>query len=114
MTVVWIGPIQYEIVQVKDLHGDSDNLVGRKLDGDIDYRQCVIRIERDNSNQVKTNTLIHEVVHGLMTQAGIELKEREVNLLGYAFQDLIRNNEWDKLMMWEGPEQDPARTQESD
>lgn len=87
-----IGPVEYQVREVDDLHFVNDE--GRKasLHGDIRWGESDIRVSNDNSEQVKICTLWHEAVHGILHNAGQEHMEEVVIALGYGLVQLIRDN----------------------
>ena len=38
--------------------------------GEIDYKNCTIKINKDMSVESKTESLCHEIVHGMLTHLG--------------------------------------------
>lgn len=38
--------------------------------GQIDYKTCEIRINKDMSEEAKTETLCHEMIHGILVHLG--------------------------------------------
>lgn len=71
-----VGPREYEVNYIEDLRDGS-----QKLNGHILYDKAEIRIDRDLADQAKRITIMHEVVHGMADAVGVDLKEKEVELL---------------------------------
>ena len=65
--------IPYQVVECEDYFtGDSVHF------GEIDIKQCKIQIAKDMSKEMKEQTLMHELLHGiLMTLGYTEENENE-------------------------------------
>jgi hypothetical protein len=90
---VKIGPMVYEVVEEKGLTTfDGD----KKLSGHIIYDSRQIRIEAQLSEQSKRQILWHEILHGILTQAGIELEdvEKSVDVLAFGIMGVLQDNQW--------------------
>jgi hypothetical protein len=87
-----IGAITYDIVEEKGLtNGDKD----AKLDGHIRYSECQICVEAGLAGQAKRQVIWHEVIHGILTHAGIRKHDEAlVDALAYGLMDLLKNNPW--------------------
>ncbi|MEE1163504.1 MAG: ImmA/IrrE family metallo-endopeptidase [Lachnospiraceae bacterium] len=73
--------IRYDVILCSDLF-DADTHFGQ-----IDYKQCTIRINEDMSERAQTETLCHEILHGILNYLGYtEHSENEqfVQALGNA------------------------------
>ena len=86
---VKIGGIVYDIVEVERLL-DADN--HDKLDGQIKYNKSEISIEKNMSDQIKISTLWHEVIHGILMQADVEVEEKLITILGFAICGFVQDN----------------------
>jgi len=89
---VKIGPIAYALVEVGDLHSG-----GVELDGQVRHCLSEIRIERDQEEQSKTQTLWHEIVHIILNQAGRREDSKNEDLveaLAYGLMGVIQDNPW--------------------
>lgn len=64
MSVVWICGIPYQIVE-KETVDEDGGCLGRIL-----YRDCVIEIRKGLPKELYTQTLIHEIVHGMLSNIG--------------------------------------------
>ena len=85
---VKIGPITYAIAR-DDTLGDSG------FAGQIRYFRSAIAISGDLKPQFALLTLWHEIVHGIMTNAGIphdEQKESLVDAIAYGVLQVIVDN----------------------
>jgi hypothetical protein len=85
-----IGGTDYALSEIADLRdGDLD------LNGHITYNDQTINIEAKMSPHVKWLTVWHEVLHGILSHAGIdEQDEQTVLALGYGITQVLRDNEW--------------------
>lgn len=61
---VYITGIKYKIVEVEDQF-DVDCHFGM-----IDFKKCVIKINKDMSDDMKIQTLCHEITHGMLVNLG--------------------------------------------
>lgn len=64
MNEVWICGIPYKIVE-KDIVDENGGCLGQIL-----YRDCVIEIRKGLPKELYTQTLIHEIVHGMLSNIG--------------------------------------------
>jgi len=60
--------------------------------GVIDYIPATIQINPDTSASAKQRILLHEVLHGILHQAGQETNERLVVALEYGLLAFLRDN----------------------
>lgn len=60
---VKICQIPYQVSECSENFGDG-------YCGEIDYRKQLIRINQDMAPEYKEQTLIHEIVHGILTCIG--------------------------------------------
>lgn len=89
---VKIGGVLFDIVRVHELKHPSDN---RRLDGHIVYGQCKIDIDDGLAPQAELQTIWHEVVHGILVQAGqLEAADKEdvVEALAYGIMGVLYDN----------------------
>lgn len=57
--------IQHEIVECEDsFSADATHF------GEIDYKACKIRINKDMAYEAKEETIIHEMIHGILVHLG--------------------------------------------
>jgi hypothetical protein len=85
-----IGPIDFAVDVREDLREDD-----RALDGQIRYGETTIRLHADLAHQAQVQTLLHEVVHGMLTQMGRAkmCKDEElVDALAFSLYQVIRDN----------------------
>jgi len=87
---VRVGAIDYEVEYVKnlcDLEGTT------RLNGYIDYSRSLIQLDTNLSVQASTVTLLHEVIHAILTQAGIdEHDEILIQVLAYGLYGFMKEN----------------------
>lgn len=90
---VVIGTVTYAVQEVTDLHIVGENGEKKLLNGHIIYGESVIKVDRYHSPDMKVVVTWHEVLHGLLDQAGVEdHPEDVVRALGYGLVRLIRDN----------------------
>lgn len=94
-----IAPYQYEIRFVEELKNDD----GDSLYGEIDYSKCVIRVREEYRDSTRLPFILwHELLHGIIEAAGMELLNNEENakveavirVLAPGIVQLLRNNRW--------------------
>ena len=91
---VRIGPIDYDLVEVDRL---LDSGGTSKLSGHIKYTQTSVEIEVGLSEQAKVQTIWHEIIHGILTQSGLNEQsndERLVEILANGVMSAVRDNAW--------------------
>lgn len=85
-----IGTVDYIVTVVSGLMDGDVN-----LNGHIVYNQSEIRVEQDMTPLMKYIIIWHEVIHGILEQAGIdEHDENVVVALAYGIANVLRCNEW--------------------
>ena len=75
-------------------------LEGQACYGCIEHNDAVIRLQRSNTPQKQTETIIHEILHGIINafdpveQLGMsnEVEERVVRTLGRGLYQVIKDN----------------------
>ena len=75
---VTVGPREFTVEIVSKL---LDETGFQKLNGHIMYDAALIKIDALLSYQSKRLTLMHEIVHGMADAVGVELDEKEVELM---------------------------------
>lgn len=80
-----------------DIETTDENIIvgGRECSGDISYWEGRIRVAASMGNTVKQQTLMHEIVHGIMHRRGLDdyrTDEKLVDQLANGFINLIRAN----------------------
>lgn len=90
---VRIGPITYTVSEVHNLCDEDGTGKMELLYGNIDYGLSTIAIGEQLSGDIKLVALFHEVVHGILHQAGIfEHPESLVKALSFGLVGLLRDN----------------------
>lgn len=86
-----IGSVDYNVKEVDGLHSDGQNLYGL-----VTYGLCLIQIDSASSDTRKRNILIHEIVHAILFEAGIEEQDEDlVNRLGHVLAQVLRDNDFE-------------------
>lgn len=74
--------ISHEIVECEDFFStDATHF------GEIDYKACKIKINKDMADEAKEETIIHEMVHGILVHLGYSEQSQDeqfVQALGNA------------------------------
>lgn len=82
--------IHYKVLEVEQV--DMTNYL---VDGEIDYYKQVIKIKKDMPAERKTETLWHEIIHGICEHLQIEevqKNEHLVQCLGNAMYQVLKRN----------------------
>ena len=82
--------IPYKVIEVEQV--DATNYL---VEGEIDYRNQTIKIKKDMSKERKTETLWHEIIHGICEHLQIEevqKNEHLVQCLGNAVYQVLKRN----------------------
>lgn len=82
--------IPYKVLEVEQV--DMTNYL---VDGEIDYYKQVIKIKKDMPAERKTETLWHEIIHGICEHLQIEevqKNEHLVQCLGNAMYQVLKRN----------------------
>lgn len=90
---VKLGPHTYNIVEVDNLRGDD----GTKLDGQIEYHKLTIEIDSDTVSTYKRCVLWHELIHGMLDNAGIDSDmhdETTIDIIASGVMQVLQDNEW--------------------
>jgi hypothetical protein len=96
-----IGAVTYDVRFVGELTRRHDDGTWVGLHGVVDYVDCTIRIEAEQNVQVKRTTVLHEAVHAILHNAGLDdHDERLVVALGFGLDALLRENP--ALVEWLG------------
>lgn len=88
-----IGHVDYVVSKKKTVKDDD----GNECIGLIDYHESTIFLRKDVSEQVLIQTLIHEVMHGIMVESGFASgegihTEDNVNRLGLTLHGFLKDN----------------------
>jgi len=90
METLLIGPITYRVVEIEGLSSDGETIFG-----EVKYGLCEISVEARNDPQQVRQTMWHEIIHILLTQAGLSKdakREELVDPLAYGLMQVIRDN----------------------
>ncbi len=90
-SVILINSMPYQVVEEAGLRPQEEDY--QRLYGYIQGDKMQISIEKNMQPQMKTAVLIHEVIHGILDQAGVsEHDEQLINILTYGFIGVMRQN----------------------
>ncbi len=90
MNKVTILGIPYQIEEVENIKGCDDSVLGMML-----YQEQKIHIRADLPKELKEQTLIHEIIHGILENLGeheLNEDERLVQSLAATVYQLIKGN----------------------
>lgn len=76
--------IEHDVIECKDNFNVDTHM------GQIDYKECIIKINEDMPQQLKTATLCHEILHGILIHIGREdlsADEQLITALGNAINN---------------------------
>lgn len=87
-----IGHIDHQVIKRKKVVDDGDECIGL-----IDNDQATIYIKKNLPHQIERQTLIHEVMHGMMIASGYDFDdgihtEDSVNRLSLTLDGFLRDN----------------------
>ena len=92
MDKVKIGGIVYEIEKITDLQGKTGEW------GHIEYKTCRIVLDDSASQQIEDQTLIHEITHGILVEAGyINHEEEQADRIGKILYQVLVDNDFSWL-----------------
>ena len=91
MDKVKIGGIVYPIEIVNDFTGETGDW------GQTNFKKSKITIDSNLDKQRLNQTLVHEIIHGLFFEAGIEDDEDTVNRLGIVLHQVLTDNDFSFL-----------------
>ena len=90
--VIAVGGIDYVVHRIPSNEMIAD-VEGETLFGDVEYLSSLIRINEDASPTRQEQTLVHELVHAMMFEAGIEEQDENlVNRLDKVFYQFLKQN----------------------
>ena len=89
LSPIKIGAVCYSLEYIENLQDD-----GRPLDGQIDHGLAKISIKSNMDDQIRVQTLLHEIIHAIETQTGRrrELKEPMIDALAFGIYQVMRDN----------------------
>lgn len=92
---VKIGGLIYKVAQVEDL---SRLEMVEDLAGMIYYREVEMKIDKDLPPQIANHTLIHEMTHGILQEAGYTEHEEEMaDRIGKVLYQVLVDNDFNFL-----------------
>lgn len=95
MESVKIGGLTYTVKKTHDLQGKNGNW------GQIQYKNQEIVLDDSLSEQLEDQTLIHEITHGILVEAGyVDHEEEQVDRIGKVLYQVLTDNDFS--FMWKG------------
>lgn len=90
---VKIGPVLYRVEMEPKLMGSNGDGSSSWLNGRIRYEQAQIEVCAEVAEQTQPAVLVHEILHGILEQAGMEEHpEQAIIALGYGLVQVLREN----------------------
>jgi hypothetical protein len=84
---VKVAAVEYSVDAIADLKLDGEAMCGLCRVG-----PCRIELKADLPAGRLRETLLHEVIHAINSEYGIGLRERQVQALGTALVQVLRDN----------------------
>ena len=95
METVKIGGLVYEVSKESDLQGKTEDW------GRIEYKTGKIVLDDSQSRQIEDQTLIHELTHGILVEAGYaDHEEEQADRIGKILYQVLTDNDFSWL--WKG------------
>lgn len=79
--------LDYDVSLADNIHDRGGDLLGQ-----VDFLCQKIRLNAGASEEQKRETLLHEIIHAMDEKFRIGLKERQVEQLGVAIYNLVKDN----------------------
>lgn len=93
LTTIKIGPVTYRVERVLRLLGSNGDGSSTWLNGRVRYEKALIELEQELPAEVEPIALVHETIHAILEQAGInDETESIVIALGYGLVQVMRDN----------------------
>lgn len=90
---VKLGPVVYAVRQVENLHDFRPDGSRIDLNGRILHNECEMHLETKMHPQRARLVLWHEIVHGILSNAGVEdHDEKLVEALSIGLVEALRDN----------------------
>ena len=88
---VQIGPIRYRVEHTYPIISSNNEM----LYGQIAYEEAVIQVSSRAAPSLAPVILMHEILHGMISQAGLKIdnEEQVVEALAHALVDFIERNQ---------------------
>lgn len=80
---------EYEVIEVEQIDKN------RRVLGEIDYTEQTIKLEKDLPKELKNETLIHEILHGILEKLGyddINNDEQKVQSIASTLYCVLKEN----------------------
>lgn len=87
-----VGPVPYRLEFIPDLRDDDNRTL--RLHGQVKYGLCVIQIDANDAPALQRITILHEAIHVLLENAGIEHGENVPMTLSFGMAQLLKDNPW--------------------
>ena len=85
-----IGPVDYTVTLIDDLHDRGEELFGQ-----VTYGDALIRIDSAPSEGRKKNILVHEMIHAMLYEAGYDEQDEDlVRRLSNVMAQVLRDNDF--------------------
>jgi phage protein len=92
MESVKIGGLTYDVKKSSDLQGKNGNW------GQIQYKTQEIMLDDSLKEQVEDQTLIHEITHGILVEAGYNDHEEDLaDRVGKVLYQVLTDNDFSWL-----------------
>ena len=91
MNDVKVGGIVYPIEIVNDFTGETGDW------GQTNFKKTTITLDSNMSKQRTEQTLVHEIVHCIFEEAGLEQEEDKINRLGIVLHQVLTDNDFSFL-----------------
>ena len=95
MNDVKVGGIVYPIEIKDDFTGDTGDW------GQTNFKKSKITIDSNLDKQRLNQTLVHEIVHCIFEEAGLEQEEDKINRLGIVLHQVLTDNDFSFLIKYE-------------
>lgn len=92
---VKVGGINYQ-VELVDLTTQRDEELGMQL-GYCHYHKDLIEVNSKISKQRQEQTLVHEMMHAIYEEAGVQQDEDNVDVLAKVLYQVLKDNDFSWL-----------------
>lgn len=87
---VKVAGIEYEINEIKNMERDFEHL------GQILYTRGIIKLDSDLSLDRKEQVFVHELLHGIFFEAGIEEQDEDmINRVAIVLYQVLKDNRFE-------------------
>jgi hypothetical protein len=87
-----IGAFIFTVITEKNLVREDRS---ESLDGHIKYATSEIKVDASLMPQARRATIWHEVIHGILTQAGYSKHdERMIEAISHGLMNVLQDNPW--------------------